>query len=133
MSRPLECGTVAFSPEADARLRRLKGATQITPNLLCRVGFCMSLAEGGVPDLAHYPSHVDSRKIARSTLTGPYDKLFVALLRQRMQEDGLEWDAAPEQFKAHMNRGVLLLNARVRSTEELLAVIPVAKPQPLVE
>lgn len=122
MSRDLDARQVKFSPEADARLKRLKAKTGITPNLLCRVGFCMSLEEPGTPQSDQYPP--GDRVINRYTLTGPYDALFVALLRQRMFEDGLGWDEASEQFRAHMNRGVLLLNARVGSTEDLLAAIP---------
>lgn len=36
--------------EIDLRLRNLKARTGLTPNLLCRLGFCLSLAEPGVPD-----------------------------------------------------------------------------------
>lgn len=122
MNRTLELRAVNFSPEATARLNRLKNKTKVTPNLLCRVGFCMSLEEAGVPQSEQYPTGV--RIINRPTLTGRYDSLFVALLRQRLFEDGLEWEHAPEQFHAHMNRGVMLLNARVSSMEDLLGALP---------
>ena len=127
MNRDLKTRKVNFSPEADARLKRLKSKTSITPNLLCRVGYCMSLEEPGLPIPDQYPAGV--RDINRYTLTGPYDSLFVALLRQRMHEDGLDWSEASSQFHAHMNRGVMLLNARVGSMEQLLGAIPGATAQ----
>lgn len=115
----LDVRRVNFSPEADARLKRLKGQTGVTPNLLCRIGFCMSLEEVSAPDPAHYPP--GPRDINRYTLTGEYDDLFVALLRQRVAEQDLDWETrAAEQFAAHMNRGVLLLAARTNSLVDLI-------------
>jgi DNA sulfur modification protein DndE len=34
---------VPFTKDADNKLRALKARTGITPNILCRIGFCMSL------------------------------------------------------------------------------------------
>ncbi len=116
---PLDVRRVNFSPEADARLKRLKGQTGVTPNLLCRIGFCMSLEEPSPPNPHHYPT--GQREINRYTLTGEYDDLFVALLRQRMHEQGLSWEsAAAAQFASHMNRGVLLLAARCTRVADLI-------------
>ena len=112
---------VNFCPEADARLKRLKGLTGLTPNIICRVGFCLSLEEPAVPDPEHYPP--GSRDINRYTLTGEFDDLMVALLTQRLFEDELDWgEHAENQFAAHMNRGALLVSARVRSLPDLLAL-----------
>ena len=111
---------VTFSPEADARLKRLKGQTGVTPNLLCRIGFCMSLSERSPPNPNHYPP--GDRQINRYTLLGEFDELFVALLRQRLFEDELDWsEHGDEQFSAHMNRGVLLIAARTNTLGDLLA------------
>ena len=40
---------IPFSQDTDNRMRTLKGRTQITPNLLCRLGFAISLEEAGNP------------------------------------------------------------------------------------
>ena len=118
MPASLETRSVNFCPESDGKLKRLKGKTGVTPNLLCRIGFCMSLEEeGGAPVPSHYPA--GKRDIKRHTLTGEYDDLFVALLRQRLLNDGLV-DSMEEQFHAHMNRGVQLLAARSETLPELL-------------
>ncbi|MBT3223399.1 MAG: DndE family protein, partial [Proteobacteria bacterium] len=64
-----------------------------------------------------------NRDINRYTLTGEYDDLFVALLRQRLLEDELDWEThATEQFACHMNRGVLLLSARGSTLPDLLTI-----------
>src|SRR5579864_6548160 len=100
---------VYVSEEVDLRLRNLKARTGLTPNLLCRLGFCLSLSEPGIPDAQLYADS-QVREFNRYTLTGQWDSLFFALLRQRLFKDGLDPEKDIEaQFKAHLSRGVLLL------------------------
>ena len=121
-----------FCQEADNWLRVLKSRTGITPNILCRMGFALSLDEPGLPNPDAY-SEDSAREINRYTLLGEYDATYVALLRQRMIDDATaggdengerDIDA---QFRAHMNRGVMLLAARIRSLPDLLAEL--ARPR----
>ncbi len=109
-----------FCEEVDNRLRVLKARTTLSANLLCRIGFGLSLAEPTIPNPAQYPEN-STREIERGTLTGRYDALFVALLRQRCLNDGLatDGDLFEEQFRAHMNRGVLLMYQQVKSLADL--------------
>lgn len=110
---------VNFSKEADTRMKRLKGQTGVTPNLFCRIGFCMSLEDPTPVVASHHPP--GPRDINRYTLTGDFDSVMVALLRQRLAEDGLDWDEhASEQFRLHMNRGVHLVAMRATSIHELM-------------
>lgn len=105
--------------EVDQRLMNLKARTGLTPNLLCRIGFCLSLNDSSVPDPAAYPPDSD-RELNRYTLTGEWDSLFVALLRERCAYDGLDLQTALEdQFRAHVNRGVLMLYNRVKHLGDL--------------
>lgn len=116
---------VRFCEEADQRLRMLKGRTSLTPNLLCRIGFCLSLADLSVPDPNKY-SEDSQREINRYTLTGQFDPFFFALLRERCIKDNLpvEGKVFEEQFRAHMNRGVLLLFQQVKSLSDLCRLVP---------
>lgn len=111
---------IRFCEEVDQRLRNLKARTSLSANLLCRIGFSLSLAEPTIPDPAQYPED-SSREIELDTLTGRYDDLFLALLRQRCLNDGLltEGSEFENQFRAHMNRGVLLLHQQVKSLPDL--------------
>jgi DNA sulfur modification protein DndE len=79
---------VRFSKEADSWLKVVKSRTGITPNLLCRLAFCLSLNERGTPDPNKYPEDSE-REINRYTLLGEFDAAFVALLRQRSHDDRL--------------------------------------------
>lgn len=104
--------------DVSTRLRYLAGRTGLTPNLLCRIGFCLSLAEPSVPNPSDYPE--EEREFNRYTLLGEYDELFVALLRQRCRRDGIrEFEALPAYFRAHVNRGVTLLQQRTRSLVDI--------------
>ena len=112
----LQLKRVRFCKEADSWLRTLKSRTGITPNLLCRLGYCLSLEEMTLPDLAKYPED-SAREINRYTLLGEYDAAYEALLKQRLSDAGheeLTTELLDDQFRAHMNRGVMLLAARMR-------------------
>src|SRR5215510_13354374 len=98
--------------DVDMKLRNLKARTGLTPNLLCRLGFCLSLAEPGIPDAQLYADGHE-REFNRYTLTGQWDAFFFALLRERMHQDSLDLETDLEsQFKAHLSRGVTLLYQR---------------------
>lgn len=110
---------IYVSDEVDLRLKNLKARTGLTPNLLCRLGFCLSLNEPGIPDLKLYGDG-HAREFNRYTLTGQWDLFFFSLLRERVLEDGLDVEAdLEEQFKAHLSRGVLLLYRRLKNLEDL--------------
>lgn len=109
--------------EVDNRLVHLRARTGLTPNLLCRIGFCLSLNDPAVPDPEAYPPDSD-REINRYTLTGEWDLFFVALLRERCAHDSLDLGTMLEdQFRAHVNRGVLLLYGRVKNLGDLARVV----------
>lgn len=116
-----------FCQEADTWLRVLKSRTGVTPNILCRIGYALSLDEPGIPNPETYPEDSD-REINRYTLLGEHDGTYVALLRQRMSDDCVAGDHDLDaQFRAHMNRGVILLAARVKALPDLLAEL--ARPR----
>jgi len=99
----------------------LAGRTGLTPNLLCRIGFCLSLEEPKAPNPKEFPE--EEREFNRYTLLGEYDALFVALLRQRLCQDGLTEARVEDHFRAHMNRGIALLQQRVRSVADLAGMV----------
>jgi DNA sulfur modification protein DndE len=109
--------------EVDQRLMQLKARTGLNPNLLCRLGFCLSLNDPSVPDPSAYPPDSE-REINRYTLTGEWDDYFIALLRERCAYDKLDLDADLEdQFRAHINRGVLMLALRVKHLGDIARLV----------
>lgn len=115
---------IPFTTDADQRLRTLKARTGITPNILCRIGFCLSLEEPGPPP--PFPNHEKpGREINRFTLLGKFDRLFVALLVSDMQSRETGLDSLDEYFVAHMNRGVELLTSRIKNLLDIAQIQPV--------
>ncbi|RMG70437.1 MAG: DNA sulfur modification protein DndE [Chloroflexi bacterium] len=109
--------------EADQRLRYLKAVTGLRPNVLCRLGFCLSLNEPQIPTPDDYPQDSD-RELNRYTLTGEWDDYYIALLRERCAYDGLNLDTDLEDyFRAHINRGVLLLFQRVKNLSDINRIV----------
>ena len=117
----MKLSKLRLSNEASSRLRFLAGKTGLTPNLLCRMGFCLSLSEQSTPNPSDYPE--EDREFNRYTLLGEYDPLFIALLRERLAADRNRY-SAEEAFRAHMNRGVLLLQQRLKDIDHLGLLMP---------
>jgi len=120
----MKLSKLRLTKDVSNRLRFLAGKTGLTPNLLCRIGFCLSLGEPSAPNADEYLD--EDREFNRYTLLGEYDALFIALLRQRTMENGLDEDQLPDYFRAHMNRGVLLLQQRVKSLSDIATLVPSA-------
>ncbi|MBN1877909.1 MAG: DNA sulfur modification protein DndE [Anaerolineae bacterium] len=121
----MKLNRLRISEEVASKLSMLKGRTGLTPNILCRIGFCLSLNDPTVPLPDDYPSDTE-KEIDRHTLTGQWDRLFVALIKERCYQDGLPLDneTLAEQFRAHINRGVLLLFKRIRVLGDLAQLMP---------
>ena len=103
----MRANKIRLCNEASEKLKHLKGRTGLTPNILSRLGFCLSLADPGIPTPEKYPE--EDREFNRYTLLGEWDDLFVALLRQRLAKDQLPEEQLEEHFRAHLNRGILAL------------------------
>lgn len=116
---------IKFSKEASETLAKMKGKTGLTPNILCRIGFCLSINDPTVPDPKDFPSNGD-REIDRQVLTGQWDELFYALFKERCKKDSIKEDEKEmlSVFRAHMNRGVLLLSKRVKSIKDIARLLP---------
>ena len=58
---------VRISKIASVRLSILKGRTGLTPNILCRIGFCLSLSEPSIPNPDDYDENEEDwiSKLAR--------------------------------------------------------------------
>ena len=115
----MKLNRLRISEEVSGKLSMLKRRTGLTPNILCRIGFCLSLNDPTITGSDDYPSDTE-KEIDRHTLTGPWDRLFVALIQERCYQDRLPLDdeTLAEQFQAHVNRGVLLFK-NVHSLNDL--------------
>lgn len=106
-------------------LKTLKFRTGLTHQYLCRIAFCLSLAEAGKVD----PNAFDERGLEfnRYTLTGEWDTIFLAYLREWIaSNDSDPAFSETEWARAHINRGLTILPRRVRTLSDIPALIGVA-------
>ena len=87
-------------------LSNLKIKTGLTPNILSRFGICLSLKDPSVPN----PEEFDElgTEFLPLVLFGEHEKLFLALMIDRLHRDGLD----PEK---HLN---IMLRAHLNATSE---------------
>ncbi len=104
-------------------LKTLKLRTGLTHQYLCRIAFCVSLAEPGVVE----PDAYDEKGLEfnRYTLTGEWDALFLAYLREWMATNA---PGSPHNesawARAHINRGLSVLPRRVRTLADVARLVP---------
>ena len=103
-------------------LSNLKIKTGLTPNILSRFGICLSLKDPSIPN----PEEFDElgTEFLPLVLFGEHEKLFLALMIDRLHRDGLD----PEKYlnimlRAHLNRGVYSLVARIHSLSAINEMI----------
>lgn len=103
------------------RLKSLKARTGLTPNVLCRLALCYSLADVHPIE----PSAFDSNgtEFNRPTLLGDHDELYLALVRQRLVDERSDLPME-EALGGHINRGVALLSPRLKSIADVTELLP---------
>ena len=115
---------IQISEDSRNKLSILKGRTGLLPNVLSRIGLVLSLTESSEPVIDVDPT--GGSDFNRFTLMGEWDSLIVALLEERASTNGMEMDneTLVKYFRAHLNRGVLLLYSRVKGLEDLANLLP---------
>lgn len=118
-----EFNRVQIGTQATNRLQMLKGQTEITPNYLCRIGLCYSLNEPRPPNPGEYNS--DGQTFNRYTLLGEHDALYMALLKERLLQEGKDPEEdLYDEFVAHLNRGVIRVFGNVSEITDFYDLVP---------
>jgi DNA sulfur modification protein DndE len=114
---------ITIGTKATNRLKMLQANTGMTPNYLCRIGFCYSLNEPRPPNPEEYDN--DGQTFNRYTLLGEHDALYMALLKERLiQEKKDPEDDLYEEFVAHLNRGVIRAFGNVSDLTDFEDLVP---------
>ena len=118
-----EFNRVQIGTQATNRLQMLKGQTEITPNYLCRIGLCYSLNEPRPPNPGEYNS--DGQTFNRYTLLGEHDALYMALLKERLLQEGKDPEEdLYDEFVAHLNRGVIRVFGNISDVTDFYNLVP---------
>lgn len=115
---------IRLSQTAKEQLIKLKRYTKIEQwNILCRWGFCRSLAEPSIP--SPVPIILDSNiEMTWRVFGGEIADLLLIALKQRCHQDGLgtDKDTLIKQFRLHLHRGIGYLagDADIKKIENFL-------------
>ena len=115
---PLRLGRLRMSYRSQNLLAQVKSKTGLAPNVAGRFALCISLNDPSPPN----PDEYDEKgsEILPSVLFGEYEDVYKALLVMRLERDGLDPRAYIDRAaRAHFNRGVIALFARVRSLPDV--------------
>jgi DNA sulfur modification protein DndE len=119
----IEFNRIQIGTDATNRLRMVKGTTGLTPNYLCRIGLCYSLNEPRPPTPEEYDN--DGQTFNRYTLLGEHDALYMALLKERLIQEGKDPEEdLYDEFVTHLNRGVIRVHGNIRDLSDFQALIP---------
>jgi len=118
----LQFSRIHTSQRCRGILSNLKIKTGLTPNILSRFGICLSLKDPSVPNPEEFDEN--GTEFLPLVLFGEHEKLFLALMIDRLHRDGLD----PEKYlnimlRAHLNRGVYSLVARIHSLSAINEMI----------
>ncbi|ELR98390.1 DNA sulfur modification protein DndE [Gloeocapsa sp. PCC 73106] len=124
MEPPLE--RIKLSQTAKDQLVKLKRYTKIAQwNILCRWGFCRSLAEESIPSPVPLPAD-SNLELTWRVFGGEVGDLLIVALKQRCYNDGLGTDpeTLAQQFRLHLHRGIGYLagDLNLKSIEGLVKI-----------
>ncbi len=115
----MQFSRVRTSARSRGILSQLKFKTGITPNLLSRFAICLSLKDPSIPNPLEFDE--DGTEFLPGTLFGDYEKLFMALVIDRLHRDGIDpytkdkngQTELNRMLRAHLNRVIYSLRSRV--------------------
>ncbi|MBD0308069.1 MAG: DNA sulfur modification protein DndE [Microcoleus sp. T1-bin1] len=117
---------IRLSQTGKDQLSKLKRSTKIDQwNILCRWGFCRSLAEPSIPSPVPIPS--DSNvELSWDVFGGDMADILIIALKQRCHQDnlGTEKETLAKQFRLHLHRGIGYLagDPNIKKIEDLVAI-----------
>ncbi|MGQ4808049.1 hypothetical protein NKDENANG_01416 [Candidatus Entotheonellaceae bacterium PAL068K] len=118
---------IRLSQQAKDQLIKLKRCTGIQHwNVLCRWGFCISLADPQVPPSTRIPAD-SSVELSWRIFAGPYGDIYLAVLKERCCRDGLGTteEVLATWFRLHLHRGIAYLASdRIHHVADMVKRLP---------
>lgn len=124
MEPPIE--RIRLSQSGKDQLLKLRRFTKIDQwNIICRWGFCRSLAEPSMPSPVPIPA--DSNvELTWDVFGGEMADILIIALKQRCYNDklGTDKETLAKQFRLHLHRGIGYLagDPNIKKIEDLIAI-----------
>lgn len=101
---------------------QLMHKTGLTHNILARFAICLSLKDPSIPN----PDEYDEKgmEIHSSVLFGEHERMFMALLLERLHRDKLDPKIyLQKHLRAHLNRGAVALWPRINDLSDFYELV----------
>ena len=109
-------GRLKMSHRSQNLLALIKSKTGLTANVAGRFALCLSISDGSIPNPEEYDS--GGSEMHPAVIYGDYEDVFFALMTLRLDKDGIDAEQhMNSMIRAHFNRGVIALFARVKNLQ----------------
>ena len=108
---------VIISTQTTKNLGIMRVSTGLTPNILLRFAFCMSIKDPGIPNPDEY--NQDGSILTSNIIFGEHEPIYLALMLNRLKNDKLDPELyLNKMMRAHLNRGVIALSPRINDLSD---------------
>ena len=111
-------GRLKMSHRSQNLLALIKSKTGLTANVSGRFALCLSIKDGSIPNPDEYDS--GGSEMHPAVIYGDYEDVFFALMTLRLKKDGIDPEHMNSMVRAHFNRGVIALFARVKNLQDVV-------------
>jgi len=118
----LKFSRVVVSTQTTKNLGIMKTRTGLTPNILLRFAFCMSIKDPSIPNPDEF--NQEGSMLTSNVIFGEHEPIYLALMLNRLKHDKL----GPELYlhkmtRAHLNRGTIALRPRINDLSDFYELV----------
>jgi len=118
----LKFSRVITSTQTTKNLGRMRVSTGLTPNILLRFAFCMSLKDPSIPNPDEY--NQDGSILTSTVIFGEHEPIYLALMLNRLKHDKLDVEEYLHKMtRAHLNRGTIALKPRINDLSDFYELV----------
>ncbi len=113
---------VVTSTRSQKNLGIMRIKTGLTPNILLRFAFCMSLNDPSIPNPDEF--NQEGSELTPAVLFEEYEQIYLALMLNRLKKDKLDPEIYLHKMtRAHLNRGVITLSPRINDLSNFYELV----------
>lgn len=118
----MKFGRVITSTVTQKTLGIMRIRTGLTPNILLRFAFCMSLKDPSIPNPDEF--NQEGSILTPNVIFGEYEPIYHALMLNRLKHDKLDAEKyLLRMTRAHLNRGTKALFPRIHDISDFYELV----------
>jgi len=118
----LKFSRVIVSSQSTKNLGIMRIRTGLTPNILLRFAFCMSIKDPSIPNPDEY--NQEGSVLTSNVIFGEHESIYLALMLNRLKHDKLDVEEYLHKMtRAHLNRGTIALRPRINDLSDFYELV----------